>query len=292
MAEESDQTTTPEQAAGLATETVETPSIEEGKSQETTTSETKAEGADQASETSTEDDEEKEERKRESGSQRLRRRLAAVAAEAAEKDRIIEELRRGSSGEGNNDARPGIDREPREDDFPNDYFAFERAKTAWETRQAVRAEFQTQEDVRRRAQLNEARLELREEYEDGLQRARERIPDFDQVMKAMGGVTVPDSLVEEIVAAGKKGPVLAYHLAKNPDDLQRLAGLSGKELAREVGRLEGRVHLPQPKKATEATTPLSQPKGGAAPAFDPFKSDDMSAYVKWRQSGGGKKASA
>ncbi len=55
------------------------------------------------------------------------------------------------------------------------------------------------------------------------------------------------------------------------------------ELAKEIGRLEMRVHLPTPKKATEAAPPPSQVKGAAAQAIDPHTGpDDMNAYAAWR----------
>lgn len=236
------------------------------------------------------DDGEEEAKKKLSGSERQKRKAQRLAAELAEERsrREILERRLQDSGKPDPNARPGIDREPKEDDFPNDYFAYERSKTAWEVRQAIRSERERDDATRRRAMQMESRLEAVDEYNEGADEARERIPDFDESLKK-ANQKIPDELADEILSAGKKGPLLAYYLAQHPETLARMAVLTGRELAREVGRLESRVHLPQTKKATEATPPPSQIKGGAAPAFDPFKSDDMNAYVEWRKSGGGKK---
>jgi hypothetical protein len=232
--------------------------------------------------------EEPEEKKKLSGSERLKRQKARLAEELAAERARREELEKKLSGAPSPDAKPGIDREPREEDFPNDYFAFERAKTAWEVRQAIRAEREQEDSVRRQARSNEARMELVDEYAEHVETVRERIPDYDQVVNKANR-QIPDELADEILAAGSKAPLITYYLAQNPQKLEQLVNLSGKALAREVGRIEAKVHLPQAKKATEASPPPSIPKGGAAPAFDPFKTDDMDAYVKWRQAGGGKK---
>ena len=234
-----------------------------------------------------EGDDEPEAKKKLSGSERLKRQKARLAEELATERARREDLERRLGGpQDKPDAKPGVDREPREDDFPNDYFAFERSKTAWEVRQAIRAEREAEETVRRQARSNESRMELIDDYAEHVDTVRERVPDFDQVV-GKATAKISDELADEILSAGSKGPLISYYLAQNPNKLTELNGLSGKALAREVGRIEARVHLPQAKKATEATPPPSIPKGGASPAFDPFKTDDMDAYVKWRKAGGG-----
>lgn len=227
------------------------------------------------------------EKKKPSGSERLKRQKQRLAEELATERARREDLeRRLGGGQEQPNAKPGIDREPREDDFPSDYFAFERAKTAWEVRQAIRAERESEDHVRRQARSNESRMELIDDYAEHVDTVRERVPDFDQVV-GKATAKISDELADEILSAGSKGPLISYYLAQNPNKLTELNSLSGKALAREVGRIEARVHLPQAKRATEASPPPSIPKGGASPAFDPFKTDDMDAYVKWRKAGGG-----
>jgi hypothetical protein len=100
------------------------------------------------------------------------------------------------------------------------------------------------------------------------------------VLKSGGQVPVAPQVADEILNS-EKSALLQYHLAKNPDKLKELNQMSGRELAREIGRLEGRVHLPKAKTATEASPPLTDVKGGAAAAFDPHKTDDMDAFATW-----------
>jgi hypothetical protein len=231
----------------------------------------------------TDEGEQEDKPKKPSGSERLKRRLALIQADADALARENEELRRRSIAGDPQQGKPGIDRPPTEADFPNDYLAFERASNAWNVRQAVREEISTRDKASRETQLREIRQERIEAYEEGKSLARERIPDFDKVLASAQSVNVSPNLADEILSS-EKAALLQYHLAQKPDLVRELNGLSGRELAREIGRLEARIHLPTAKKATEASAPPSQVRGAAAPPVDAQAGpDDMNAYVAWRR---------
>jgi hypothetical protein len=282
MSDESQQAVTPAETTTIEPAAIEAPVTQADKP------------ADKPAEAATDKpaDEGETERRKPSGSERLKRQKERLAAELAAERAKREDLERRFGGNEQHDPKPGVDREPKEDDFPNDYFAYQRAQNAWEVRQAVRAERERDDQIRQRAKAQESQLELADEYADHAETARERIPDFDDVVSKVSHIGISPELAEEIFSAGSKGPLISYYLAQHPEKLRELQSMNGKALAREVGRIAERVHLPQSKKATEASPPPNIPKGGAVPAFDPFKTDDMSAYVKWRQGGGGKRASS
>lgn len=233
------------------------------------------------------------EKKNVPGSQRLKRRLQLIEREHSAALEELETLRRERQQaqppqpQQNNQARPGIDREPTEQDFPNDWLAYERAKTAWDVRQSVRAEMRglidqdkTQRDQKAQAEQQRERLIA---YEENVEAARERIPDFDKVLASANTVTIKREVAEEVLAS-EKSALIQYHLAKNPDKVRELNGMTRVELAREIGRLEMRVHLPTPKKATEAGAPPTEVKGRTSAPVDPQTGpDDMNAYVAWRK---------
>lgn len=233
---------------------------------------------------------EPDEPKRPSGSERQKRKAERLAMELAEERAKREDLERRLSGGDPKQGKPGVDREPSEQDFPNDYFAYERAKVAWEVRQAIREERGVDDRRRSEYQRNQARMEAVEDYAENLDRVKERIPDFDAVV-SKANVKIPDELADEILSVGEKAPLITYYLAQNPAKLAELVNMTGKALAREVGRIEGRVHMPQAKKATEASPPPSIPRGGASPVVDLAKTDSMEAYIKARKAGVGGKAS-
>lgn len=231
-----------------------------------------------------ETDEPDEPKKKPSGIDRMKRRLALTQADLDTLARENEELRRRTAASDTpQQGKPGIDRPPTEQDFPNDYLAYERAANTWQVRQAVREEISKVENKSRDAQLREIRQERVETYEENVEQVRERIPDFDKVVASATGVNVSNDLADEIMQS-EKPALIQYHLAQKPELVRELNGLSGRELARAVAKIEARVHLPQPKKATDALPPPSVVKGAAAQAVDPVAGpDDMNAYVAWRR---------
>ena len=238
-------------------------------------------------ETKDEPADEPDAKKRVPGSQRLKRRLELIEADYLAQQRELETLRRErESAKPAQDGQPGVDRPPTEADFPNDYFAFQEARTAWTARQAIRDEFNRVREQEQKSGTDRIRQERQRErlelYSEYAEEVRERIPDFDKVIATAASVPVKPELAEELLASDKSA-LLQYHLAKNPDKVRELNSLSGRELAREIGRLEARVHLPTAKKATEASPPPSPVRGAAATAVDPQTGpDDINAYAAWR----------
>jgi len=222
------------------------------------------------------------------GSQRLKRRLEMIENDYLAQQQELETLRRERAAAApKTDGKPGVDREPTEADFKDDWFAFQEAKTAWTARAAIRDEFNRVRDEQRRTQTENVQTERNRErlaaYHEYADEVRERISDFDKVVSTASTVTVKPELADELLSS-EKSALLQYHLAKNPDKVRELNALSGRELAREIGRLEARVHLPTAKKATEATPPPSKVGGTSAASVDPQTGpDDMNAYVAWRK---------
>ncbi len=246
--------------------------------------ETTAETTQEAEQPQAETDEQQEQKKRPSGSERYKRKLAQIETEFETLARENEELRRRSADGGQSrEGKPGVDRPPTEADFPNDYLAFESARNQWGVRQAIREEIGAERAKSRDSQLREIRQERLEAYQDNANQVRERISDFDKVLAGAQGVQISPALGEEIMSS-EKAALLQYHLAQNPGKVRELNAMNGRELAKEIGRLEARVHLPTAKKATDASPPPAQVRGAAAPPVNAQTGpDDMNAYVAWRK---------
>jgi hypothetical protein len=210
--------------------------------------------------------------KRPSGAQRLKRRNQALLAENAELLRRLEESSRGAA-----------DVAPRPEDFNGDAIAYERARSVYEARQAVRDEFRRREETELAGRYAEAQREEAAEYEERLTEARARIPDFDETLNSMKGAVVRDDVIDEIMASDK-GPLIAYHLAKDRERLLALNNMTSRELAREVGRLEGAVRMPASNRQTRAPAPLSVLRGGAAQRPD-LRNRSPEEYRRLREGG-------
>lgn len=270
--------------AGLAegttttTETTpkETPKGPEGQAEEpakpdSTVNETDA--ADKGEQSNDDDDAETEgqddrPRKR-SRSDRYKSRIAAQAARIAELE--------GQVGSSSKEAPKA----PRLEDFNYDQQAYEDARLAFNTEQAVSKVIGETQKQERDTKIREARQELVEEFNEALPHVKERISDYDSVMDSCKVDLRKD--IGDLILSSEKGPHLAYELAKNSGaKLREIQSLPPVEAARAIGRLEARLSLPTPKKQTQAPTPIKPPAGGAAPSRDPAalaQSEDASEYI-------------
>lgn len=221
--------------------------------------------------------------KRPSRYQRLKRERDALVAKvaqmesrpmaaAADDKAVLDDLVRKEVGE-----------PPKEDDYGGDWFAYERALTAYEADKRIATR-----EIRRQAQNAQqthqsAQRELIQDYQDRQHEARAAITDFDEVMKGASSLKVSPA-VGQLLLESEKSAVIEYHLAKNTALLDRLNAMSPLAAAKEIGRLEDRLSLPNPKTATKAAPPIAAPKGGAAPTVDLSKMS-MADYVAYRKKG-------
>lgn len=237
------------------------------------TTETEAQATESEAET-VEGDESSPERKRPSRSERQKRRMQAMATE-------LEGYRAEFAKREQNPGK--ADTAPQEADFNGDIYAFERARIAWEARQAVRSEFQERDQREQAKEHTKRQAEASEEFFDRVEDIKPRIPDFDKTIETFygnGGRFSP--AVQEELRESDKGPALAYHLAKNPHIAAELNSLDPRSVAREVARIEARLDSPAPRKQTAAPAPLNTPKGGSAkPVNERTGPDDMNAFAKW-----------
>lgn len=206
-------------------------------------------------EKSEDEDEEGKPRKR-SGIQRLKARNEHLASELSARERQLEELQRQvTSG--------SEEKEPVEADFP-DYFAWQRALNAYDTRKVIR------EEQRKTATSNiqsERQNLMRDKvlaHQERVEAAKEFITDFDKVLSTVSDIPLKPEVQDEILSS-EKSELISYHLAQNPEKLRALNGMTPRELAKEIGRLEGSVRAPSAKTQTSAPPPPSKVNGGASP---------------------------
>lgn len=237
-----------------------------------------------------EDGDEGDRPRRLSRNQRLQRKAAYLSNHAAQlAERVAEleaerETREGKAPDGKTKDEP-----PKEEDFQGDHIAFIAARAAYEARKAVRGEFADQHKRQQDAATRDAEQEANAEFFERVEDAKQRIPDFDDVVggyQKTGGQLAPH--VREELRDSDAGPALLYHLAKNPDLAQALNRMSPRDAAREIGRLEHQVQLPSPRKASQAPAPLKPlgGGGGASPSrsiAEMAQSDNLDDFVRARE---------
>lgn len=213
--------------------------------------------------------------KKRSGIQRMQARIAHLEAELAST--------RSAAPAAGGDRAAAIEKEigaaPKEADF-DDYAAFEDAKAEYRIRKALaeqRISDREADASRRQSAVHEA---AREAFQDRCDAAREKIPDFDRALQAARGHEIRPH-VSELVVESEKGALLTYYLAKNPDVLSQLNGMTERAAAKVVGALEARLTLAKPRTTTAAPAPAKPVTGAAAPGPDPSKMS-FAEYETWR----------
>jgi len=116
-------------------------------------------------------------------------------------------------------------------------------------------------------------------HEARVAKVKSELQDWDEVFDDAGALQVPPDAAQ-FVMESEVGPRIAYHLAKNPEELDRLTKLSPTRRLAELGKLEDRLapKVAPPKKATSAPTKLTEVKGGA----DVAPSGRPSSYADWK----------
>lgn len=246
----------------------------EGQSQETQTTEQKP-----ASEVAQEEKAESEEKHRSRAYRRLDRwRQRAIEAEARLK--VFQEVQ-GSSTQ-SKPAQEQASDEPKRDQFGS-YEEFIEARAAW------RAEKTAEEKVRKALEENRRNSEqertkgeqekLTRAWNAQLDKARDEIEDFDEVCAESEAIVTPK--MSEAILESDKGAMIAYYLAKNPGEAERISKLAPSKQVAAIVALEDKVGKPakQPSKAPEPIKPVGQK---AEVEKDPSKMSDAE-FAEWRR---------
>lgn len=162
----------------------------------------------------------------------------------------------------------------------DDYATIEdytNALTDWKLEQAMA-----------RMQQNTAVQKVAETYDQRLAEFKKSAQDFDQVMgefvEEYGTLEVPEII--QVAYESDVGPQLAYYLAKNPAEVDRIAKLPSHRRLIELGKLEDKVATPvakpvvEQKKVSKAAAPVAPVKGtGKVESLD--LNDPNLSYTEW-----------
>lgn len=166
--------------------------------------------------------------------------------------------------------------DPNDPKYKDNYVRFERETQAWlnderQVTREVRKEFVS--NIRRE---QERVGELVADHKERVARLRTKLKDFDSVMAKATVPVAPH--VERQILESKRSDRLMWHLARDQSKLVKLNNMSSEAAAREIGRIEGRLSLPQPKAQTKARKPIAPLRGGGA--SPPSQTATVNAYIK------------
>ena len=176
---------------------------------------------------------------------------------------------------------PKVDEEPQPSQF-ND--AFEYAKALAEYTADKRIEEMKRQEAE--AKVAQERQKVIESWATKVQKAKETLPDFDDIV-ASSDVVVNDDIRDAILES-EVGPQILYHLAENEEVAKKISGLSPKQALREIGKLEARFEVKEkpetPIVRSKAPTPI-QPIKGSSVADVPLSSNGEwhGTFQAWKE---------
>lgn len=163
-----------------------------------------------------------------------------------------------------------------------DVAAFTKAWAKWDRQQEAKQAEQ--------AKANEAAAARTKKYQDSAAEFAAQNPDYQQVV-SNPYLPMTQDMVDAITEADNPAAV-AYHLAKNPSEAERIAGLTVAGIGRAIGKIEAELSssVPSPpirKTVTNAPPPPSTLSGSvsAKPRYE-----DMSMAEYDRQRGDERKS--
>lgn len=175
---------------------------------------------------------------------------------------------------------------PTPDKF-NDYGEYVEALTEWKADEKVRAAMAERDQQQAKVAQQSAQDVRAQTWAERVSAASKSIADFDEVLST-ADVAVADH-VREAILDSEAGPKLAYHLAKNPAEADRISRLSPTQAAMALGRIEASFAAPPPpvsKPVTKAPAPLSALNTSQASGTKAIDQMDQSEYEALRKKQG------
>jgi len=178
--------------------------------------------------------------------------------------------------------RQSDDQEPTIDKFEN-FDQYVAAKAEYIAKKQIESTLTEREQ--RQAAEREAmeRTKTVDSWNKRIAAATAEMPDFEEVLASSDVPMTPP--MQQAIMESDIGPKLAYYLANNPDEAEKIAGMSPIGAIRTLGRIEERLATAKPAVQTTNAPPPIKPIGASATVKkDPGKMSDAE-YEKWRKSG-------
>lgn len=171
------------------------------------------------------------------------------------------------------------------DDF-EDIDEFTDALADWKVEEKETKKERELADVKVDPKLDPEREEQRERFSDGVDDAREKYEDYDNVALTDDFPCTTD--MTDAILSSENGAELLYQLGKNPKEARRISKLSKTAQAREIGRLEGKLGSQKikTKKPSGAPEPIEPIGGGGAPSESNYDKMSTDQFMKKRNAGG------
>jgi hypothetical protein len=229
-------------------------------------------------------DDEKPKKKKGGFKKRIERFQKQLSVKDQEIEFLKQQMSKGKPSDEAAQAKPQVDMssKPTPDKFET-HEEYIDALTDWKIESKEKLKEQ-------KAKESEAKSEYQkqiESYQSKVLEVKKTHDDFDDVMEDVDDIKV-SAAVHQIILDSDFGPNLAYELAKNKSEFERINKLSPLAAAKEIGKIEARLSNQSESKkeikVTKAPQPLKAVGAGSKGSIQKSP-DDMSfdEYKAWRK---------
>jgi len=219
-------------------------------------------------------EEKKPEEKKEDHFNRRQRRLLQERSEFKAKAELYEKLMSQQQQQATQTGKPTRDAYA-------DEGAYIEALTDWKMDQKLGT-------VRQELAQQSAQSQVMNEWSQKVTTARAVYADYDEVLAEATDIQLTGP-VQEAIMDSKYGADIAYYMAQNPEDAQRIVSLSPTSAIREIGRIESYIEQEAKKNGgsskkvpSPAPRPINPPKasssGGASRDLEKMSPAEFAAY--------------
>jgi hypothetical protein len=183
-----------------------------------------------------------------------RERDAEAAREKQRADALEREIQ-ALKGTKSGPAPAKSDGAPKPEDFKT-VAEYADALTDWKLEEKLKA----RDEADAKKQQEQAAQRLNSEFSERIAKAMKEIPDYEDVVSASDQIVPP--VMAQYIRESELGPLLGYHFAKHPEELERLSKLSPMRSVAELGKLETKLEkkpekTPAPATVSRAPSPIT-----------------------------------
>ena len=150
-----------------------------------------------------------------------------------------------------------------------------QAKMAEWVQGNIEQQFSAREKAAQEVKQQESVQAQQKAFAEKAESFAEAHPDYHEI--AINPDLPISQAVADVLVASDKGPEVLYHLGQNPGEAERISSLPPHIAALEIGRLEARLSMPQPKKTTSAPPPINPIGGSGSTVAD----EDSMSTSEW-----------
>lgn len=162
-----------------------------------------------------------------------------------------------------------------------DYAEYMRAVTRYEADEAIERRITREQEGRQQRTQADRQVELQKSFQQHLAKGSEKYDDFEEV--ALDPSVPINQYMAEVITESEIGADVAYYLAKNRAEAQRISTLSPLAAAREIGRIEAKLlTAPTEPKVSSAPSPIIPVAGKAGVSKDPTEMTQKE-FDSWRK---------